>query len=222
MSRPQAIARPEHFLGEDLSLDLPEKTDGKWTSVVSFRSAPLYLQTPRLRVAEVSPESISVHVPEGDFRTLLEDIEGSCLSVISQRSTEFFNRKTPFTLDQVRGNHKSLVSNDGRVTLLLDQNVIVRNQFGAEKSVSDVLENSEVSIFAHASAVSFGRRSSEILVMALQTKLHMDPRPAAWQIEDTVSAPDHGADEISEETSDAISKAVTLPEVQDYFQDADE
>ena len=222
MSRQQAIARTEQFNGEDLSLDLPEKTDGKWTSVVSFRSAPLYLQTPRLRVTEVSPDSIGVLVPEGEFRKLLEEIEGSCLSVIAQRSAELFNRKTPFTLDQVRGNHKPLVSEDGKVNMVLDRNVIVRNQFGAEKSVEDLHENSEVSIFAHAAAVSFGRRSSEILLSVLQTKLHMDPRPAAWQIEDTVSVPDHGADDISEETSDAISKAVTLPEVQDYFQDADE
>ena len=216
MRKEAAISRADQFDPELVTVDVPEKTDGRYVSVIGYNSGPLYLQTPRLKVVEVGENnSITVSVPEGAFRDLVAATEARLISTVAERSVEFFRRKTPFSVAHVSERHKPTISSDGTLALTLDRSVVVRNQYGAEKAVEDVRPGTEISVWAHASGLLFGRTSSEILVSALQIKVHMDPRPTEWQMEETVIEPDP-REEISEEL---IKGAEPLPDDGAYFDD---
>ena len=224
----QALSRPEQFKKELFYLDNPEKIEGKWASVISFDAAPLNVQSPRLKVVSASPDdpaampndpvTLTVAVPEGDFRSLVQSIESEALKVIAEKSVEFFNRPSPFPIEDVRARHKSIVSEEGNVTLLLDPQVVVRNQYGAQRSTADLGPGVEISLFAQVNGVIYGRRSSELIMSALQVKVHMDPRPKDWMMEETVIVPDAAdPEELSEEATDAISDAQVIKDEGLYF-----
>jgi hypothetical protein len=154
-----------------------------------------------LKVASADADSVTVSVPEGPFRTLLAVIEDSLLKKVAERSGDFFGRAFP--LENVVQRHVPLLRDDPAMRLPVDPSAIVRNQYGAEKTLSDLAPGADASFFIHVQGVTFGRRSSEIAVGGLQVKIHMDPRPQEWQMEETVTAPNVIEEEISEEISDA-------------------
>jgi len=201
MTKP--LTRLEQFDRESLSVDVPEKIDGKWTSVISWKEAPLYIQTPRVAVQSNQDDRIAF-LPTDDVRSLLRSVETRVLDLIAQRSAEFFNRQTPFSLQHVTDRHSSVLGEDKTVCAGIEAGAAVRNQYGAAKSVEDLQPGAEASLLVHVHGVRYGKNSTQLLLTLLQAKVYMDPRPQNWQMEETIAVPDpEPVDDISEEINGA-------------------
>lgn len=212
MPRHTALSDPGQFSPERLTVNEPEKTDGKRVSVIGWDGGPLYVQSPKCKVHSHEDGILSLDVGAGAYKDLLRSVEAAILQQVSDRSADFFGNFFP--LENVTQRHTPLFRDDTVLRLTVGTDTIIRNQYGAEKTLADLSAGTEASFFAHVHSVVFGKRSSEISVSALQVKMHMNARPQEWLMEETVTVPDPvEPDEISEEINDA------KPLNDDYFDD---
>lgn len=188
------LQNPDDLSGLDIVMEAPEKEDGRMMSWMSAGERAIFLQTPRMTVMEIEENGlIRCRVAaDGPLARTIRLIESKVLDAVDSRSQEFFKRRLnrEFLVESYDSSLRSADDEGGSggltFSFLLHPAIRVRNQYGADKAVGDVVPGTSIAALIEITGAAFEKRSWSLTLSGRQVKLYSVVEPPADYLDMTV------------------------------------
>lgn len=216
---------------ENIEFTVPEKIKGKYVSYLVNDKAPIYVQTPTMVVDHIKGNSIVFRIKaDSPFAKLLTEFDDHCADYFSQHSEKFFNGKI-FSKAKISNAysplHKPLKESPPnspseqhaepdyiRLTLELNNNVLVKDQRDVTRTLDDVEPGTEAIAVIDMENICIGKNNIQPVFTLQQMKIYVKERLTNWCIqhdEDSDEEEEPIVDEKDvEEQIKALEQAATI------------
>lgn len=177
---------------EDVSITVPEKIKGKYTSYISSNKKELYVQTPRLVFDKdgngkdgEKGKSFLVKI-DNTFDSKMNALDEHCIDVIYKNSENFFNKKK-FSKEKITASYvKTLKPIDNKHSKLSvninEKNVLIKDQYEVERNLNDIVPGTECILILHIDKIVYSATSMHLSYTVPQIKMYVQESLKEWSI----------------------------------------
>ena len=173
-----------------IKLSVPVKFNKKYSSYLVYYDEPLFIQTPKLRLSEITSdfEYIFEITESPEFIFVIRDIENRIKDLVHTNSTRWFDNKQ-FSKESIESRLISLVQNEHGKTFLKipfeSKNLTFFNQFKNIISKEDLAVNSILTLIIKFPSVSFSKLNFSYDFVIEQGKVYEDQSLQEYSIIDS-------------------------------------
>jgi hypothetical protein len=158
----------------ELVVTPPEKNKGKYVSYLSIKRRPLYVQTPILVVDKFDGSKLLLKVkPSSVFAQTLANVDTNIVDILFKSSAKFFAGKR-FSRECLMSRYEPLLTVANRLELVSSANLLIKDQRGADRNISDIRPGMKVIAIVHFPKLWFTKASIKPEASVVQLKIYVE------------------------------------------------
>jgi len=224
MSAETVVAGYKTLSVNELVVTPPEKNKGKYVSYLSIKRRPLYVQTPILVVDKLEDGKLVLKVqPSSVFAKTLDNVDTTLVDILFKNSSKFFAGKR-FSRECLMARYQPLLTVANRLELVSSGKLLIKDQRGADRNVSDIRPGVKVIAIVHFPKLWFTKASITPEASVVQLKVYVEDS-LPWLVNNNDSDGDNepcGGDSDDEKTIDDDEVVEEVSALQEDIKGTDE